>query len=67
MTTTTLDEFHMPRYKIMVQVLVGENKGAGVRMGSRCLWDPATDGVTQAFYSNESLYCCAVIFGMYLY
>lgn len=27
----------------MVQVVVGQQRGAGVRMGSRCLWDSITD------------------------
>lgn len=36
-------EWALPRYKIMVQVVVGEQKGEGVRMGTRCLWDAATD------------------------
>lgn len=38
-------ELELPRYKFMVQVIVGENKGEGVRVGTRCLWDTATDGM----------------------
>ena len=51
----------------MVQVVLGENKGAGVRVGTRCLWDPNTDNLAQATYINDTLYCCAVVFGVYLY
>ena len=29
----------LPRYKIVVQVIVGEQKGQGVLLGGRCLWD----------------------------
>lgn len=31
------------RYKYIVQVLIGERKDQGVRMGTRCFWDSATD------------------------
>ena len=30
----------MERYKWVVQVVIGEQKGAGVQMGCRCFWDP---------------------------
>ena len=38
-------ELELPRYKYMVQVVVGENSGEGVRVGTRCLWDASTDGM----------------------
>jgi hypothetical protein len=44
----------LPRYKYAVQVVVGENKGQGVQMGSRCIWDPATDGQASETYANVS-------------
>ena len=31
------------RYKLVVQVTVGEKTGQGIRLASRCLWDTATD------------------------
>jgi tctex1 domain-containing protein 2 len=34
---------HVPRYKLVVQVTVGQMKDQGVRVASRCLWDTATD------------------------
>ena len=36
----------------MVQVVVGEQKGEGVRMGTRCLWDTATDSMASETVSN---------------
>ena len=36
----------------MVQVVIGEMKGEGVRMGSRCLWDAQTDKVAQETFMN---------------
>ena len=50
------------RYKIVVEVIIGEQRGEGVRMGSRCLWDYASD-----VYMNDSLFCCTAVFGLYYY
>ncbi|GAB5362704.1 hypothetical protein AAMO2058_000820800 [Amorphochlora amoebiformis] len=57
----------MDRYKIMVQVVLGENKGAGVRMGCRCFWDSQTDRLAKEEYSNDDLWAVCVAFGVYLY
>eukprot|EP00899_Mesostigma_viride_P028993 jgi/Mesvir1/9279/Mv06186-RA.1 len=54
-----------PRYKLVVQVTVGEKKGQGLRLASRCLWDTATDNFASAYYENESVYCVCVVFGVY--
>ena len=47
-----LKELQIPRYKYMVQVVVGERKSQGVRMGCRCLWDSETDNFATAEFSN---------------
>lgn len=44
----------MKRYKHIVQVILGEHKGAGVKSGVRCLWDSETDGYTSDTFSNVS-------------
>ena len=62
-----LHELGLERYKLCVQVVVGEQKGAGVRMGCRCFWDPKTDGYAEQMYQNESLYAVAFVAGIYLY
>lgn len=62
-----LKDLKLSRYKFMVQVVIGEAKGAGVRMGCRCLWDAQTDKVAEETYTNDSLFCVAVAFGAYLY
>mmetsp|Transcript_67033 Transcript_67033/g.155584 ORF Transcript_67033/g.155584 Transcript_67033/m.155584 type:complete len:128 (-) Transcript_67033:133-516(-) len=56
-----------PRYKIVVQVAIGEQRGQGVRMGSRCFWDSDTDSFASDTFSNESLFCVATAYGIYLY
>ena len=56
-----------PRYKIMVQVVIGDKKGQGVRIGSRCFWDSDTDNMATYTYTNETLFCVVVVFACYLY
>lgn len=53
------------RYKLVVQVTVGEKNGQGIRMASRCLWDTATDNFASEFYENASLFCVAMVFALY--
>ena len=58
---------NLPRYKIMVQAIVGELRGQGVRFGTRCFWDSSTDDSASETFSNESLYAAVVAYGVYLY
>ena len=62
-----LKELALPRYKVVVQVVIGEQRGQGVRMGSRCFWDQDTDQSASEQYANESLFCVATAYGVYLY
>jgi hypothetical protein len=62
-----LKELALERYKFVVQVVIGEQRGEGVKMGSRCFWDPNTDASASAEFSNESVFAVAVAFGVYLY
>ncbi|KAH9127971.1 hypothetical protein AeMF1_001813 [Aphanomyces euteiches] len=56
-----------PRCKYLVQVVIGEQRGEGVRMGCRCFWDSETDCYATETYTNESLFCVATAFSVYLY
>ena len=60
-----LKELQIPRYKYMVQVVVGERKSQGVRMGCRCLWDSETDNFATAEFSNVSFDFYCLEFGSY--
>ena len=60
-------DLELPRYKIVVQVVIGEQRGEGVRMGCRCFWDPDADSYAEDTYRNDSLFCVAAAFGVYLY
>lgn len=61
---TALD---LPRYKFIVTSILGEMKGEGVRMNSRQFWDKDTDASAHVFFSNDSLFCACVAYGVYYY
>ncbi|XP_068599874.1 dynein light chain Tctex-type protein 2B [Brachionichthys hirsutus] len=55
------------RYKLVVQVLLGEQRGQGVKMSSRCFWDADTDNYAEDVFMNDSLFCAVAVFGSYYY
>ncbi|XP_018575746.1 tctex1 domain-containing protein 2-like isoform X2 [Anoplophora glabripennis] len=60
-------ELQMKRYKHIVQVVIGEMKGAGVKSGVRCLWDSDVDGYTSEIFMNDTIFCLTTVFAIYLY
>jgi len=55
------------RYKFIVQVVIGEQRGEGVKMGCRCFWDSDTDNYAQDIFMNDSLFCVAAAYGVFKY
>jgi hypothetical protein len=47
-----MTELKFDRYKLVVQVVIGENKGQSVRVSSRCLWDTDTDNYASFSFKN---------------
>ncbi|EGD83493.1 Tctex1 domain-containing protein 2 [Salpingoeca rosetta] len=62
-----LKELKLPRYKFVVQGTIGEQRGEGVKVGARCLWDSDTDNLAQDVYVNDSLFCVVAAYGVYYY
>ncbi|XP_010894276.2 tctex1 domain-containing protein 2 [Esox lucius] len=62
-----LKDVGFDRYKLVVQVVIGEQRGEGVRMAARCFWDADTDNYAQDIFMNDSLFCVAAAFGIYYY
>ena len=62
-----LKDMDLPRYKYMVQVVLGEQRGEGVRVGCRTLWDADTDSFATATFTSDELFCSATAYAMYLY
>jgi len=56
---------NIPRHKIVVQVVIGQNDHQGVRVASKCLWDTKHDNYATATFVNKSLHCTAMVFGLY--
>jgi hypothetical protein len=53
------------RFKVVVQTVVGQKVDQGIRVASRCLWDPNTDNYASCSYSNSSLFCTVLVFALY--
>jgi len=49
-----IQELNHTRYKIVVQVLIGEQKGEGLRISTRCLWDPDADNYASHTFISVS-------------
>eukprot|EP01038_Epipyxis_sp_PR26KG_P007800 gene7800-10595_t len=53
------------RYKIVVQTTIGQWRDQGIRVASRCLWNPDSDNYASCQFSNATLFCCVLIFALY--
>lgn len=53
------------RYKLVVQVTVGQKTGQAMRIVARCLWDTANDSFASEYFENESMYCVCQVYGLY--
>lgn len=53
------------RYKLVVQVTIAEAAAQGLRISSRCLWDPEVDNFAEFTYSNEFQHVTALVFACY--
>lgn len=62
-----LKDMGYDRYKMVVQVVIGEQRGEGVKMAARCFWDADTDNYAQEVFMNDSLFCVAAAFGCFYY
>ena len=60
-----IDDYKMPRFKFVVQVVFGELKGQGVRVASKCLWNLQFDNSASYTYNKNGFYCTAMVFGFY--
>ena len=43
---------NIPRFKVIVQTVIGQMKDQGIRVASRCLWDTSTDNYASVSYKN---------------
>jgi hypothetical protein len=62
-----LKEVLPPRYKLVVQVLLGEQRGQGIAMGFRGFWDNDSDNFARETFSNDSIFAVGIAYAMYSY
>jgi len=62
-----LKALQLPRYKFVVHVVVGENRGQGFKLASRCLWDAACDDLATESYTNDNVFVVVTVYAVYLY
>lgn len=53
------------RYKLVTHATVTEAANQGMRIASRCLWDPETDNYASYTYSSEYMHVSVAVFGVY--
>jgi len=58
-------ELSLPRYKLLVNVMIGQNAGQSLSFASRSVWNAMTDNFASASYHNETLFAVATVFAVY--
>lgn len=53
------------RYKFVTHVTVAEAAQQGLRVASRCLWDPETDNYATYNYNSETKHVYIVVFAVF--
>lgn len=61
-----MKNFQMPRYKIIVQTVIGQKFGQLLRIASRCLWDPKTDNMISVNYETKDMVAVVTVYAVYL-
>ncbi|XP_011310097.1 tctex1 domain-containing protein 2 [Fopius arisanus] len=60
-------ELNYPQYRYVVNVVLGEHKGAGVKMGTRCIWDAEADSYAHESFKNDTMFCVACVYAVFYY
>lgn len=55
----------MENYKHVVQVIIGQQTGAGCNYIAKALWNTVSDHQISEQFINGSLFCIAAVFGIY--
>jgi len=62
---TRVKEFKWTRYKLVVHIVIGENREQEIVAGSRFLWSTDTDTYASTKFVTRSIFALAVCFGVY--
>ncbi|NXE77886.1 TC1DA protein, partial [Cochlearius cochlearius] len=58
-------DLQIPRYKIVVVTHIGQLNEQSMQIGSRCLWDSASDTFSSYVFKNTSLFALANVYAVY--
>ena len=59
-------QLDLPRYKIVSMVTIGQLRDEkGLRIASRCLWNPAFDSYASCSFKNSSLFAVGTVHACY--
>ena len=59
-------QLNYTRYKIIVQVTLGQKRGQCTRVTSRCLWDVNTDNFATDYAETQTCFCSAQVYALYI-
>uniref|UniRef100_A0A1I7Z7P5 Tctex1 domain-containing protein 4 n=1 Tax=Steinernema glaseri TaxID=37863 RepID=A0A1I7Z7P5_9BILA len=62
-----LSELKLPRYKYVVQVSLGEQRGQGLTINSGVFWDSDTDATVGLLYHRDTFFCQVTVYAVYSY
>ena len=54
------------RFKLVIVVHVGEKKGQGVQITSRCAWNENFDDFVTVYFTNSTLFVQATVYALYV-
>ncbi|XP_009877186.1 PREDICTED: tctex1 domain-containing protein 4, partial [Apaloderma vittatum] len=54
-----------PRYKMVCQVVLGQQGQQSLLVASQALWDPESDSFASATFSSASIFAVAIVHGVY--
>nr|XP_002131536.1 tctex1 domain-containing protein 1-B-like [Ciona intestinalis] len=58
-------ELHVPRYKVVCIVHIGQLNNQGLRISSQCLWNDKYDTFAACEYTNSGIFAAACVYGVY--
>ncbi|RDD46239.1 Tctex1 domain-containing protein 1 [Trichoplax sp. H2] len=58
-------KLHLPRYRLICYVNIGQKSGQCISVTSQCLWDDNLDNYASYCFQNASLYAVCVVYAVY--
>ncbi|EZA56381.1 hypothetical protein DMN91_010390 [Ooceraea biroi] len=62
-----IKDLQFKRYKYIVNVVLGQQHGAGIKIGTRCIWDTEADTYAYDSFINDTIFCTAIVYAIYYY